>query len=173
MKTSIKNVNHIFIFALIVCFIVLGFAGCAQDSNKKTTENKKTGSDSVKTKKDSIDLKVGIEVLRKEFQSGTDKDPKDYNVIVYKLTNNTAKEIREIEADVMINDTSGSEVKKVKITFVDKFPSNANTEYTALYNCNQFADPDMRFKGLELKDLRFETSVITITYKDGSKDVRK
>ena len=147
--------------------------GCAQDSNKKSSENKNTGSDSVKSKKDSIDSKLGIEVLRKEFQSSSDKDPKDYNVIVYKLTNNTSREIKEIEADVMINDASGNEIKKVKITFVDKLPSKSNAEYTALYYCNQFSDPDMRLKSMELKDLKFETSILAITYNDGSKDVRK
>lgn len=169
---SFKNFCTICMLIFITGIIVLVFSGCAQDSDKKTSD-KKPGSDSVTTKKDSIDNKIGIEIVSKEFKPGNDKDTKDYNVVVYKLTNNTAKEIKEIEADVLINDASGSEVKKVKITFVDKLPSKASANYTALYNCNQFADPDMRLKTAEMKDLRFETSVLNIVYNDGTKDVRK
>ena len=172
MKTSIKNVNRIFILALVIFSFLLGFGGCAQNTDKKTTD-KTSGSDTVKIKKDSIDNKVGIEILRKEFKTGDDKDSKDYNVFVYKLTNNTAKEIKEIEADVMLTDAAGNEIKKVKIAFVDKIPSKVAANYTALYYCNQFADPDMRLKATELKDLKYETSVVNIVYNDGTKDVKK
>src|SRR5438128_233705 len=129
-----RKYRHVFVLIFIFFCMVIGWYACSSDGDKKTGENK-TGSDSLKFKKDSLDRKIGIEMLRKEFQNADSKDNRDYNVIVYRLTNNTDKNIKEIEADVLLNDASGNEVKKVKITFNDKLPAKGNKEYKALYNC--------------------------------------
>ncbi len=154
--------------------MIFGWYACSSD--KSTDTDKKISKDSTKMKKDSIDSKIGIEITGKEFQNGDPTDPKDtkdHNVIIYKLSNNTGKNIKEIEADVVLNDITGNEIKKVKITFNGVIPKGTSKDYRALYNCNQFSDVDMRLKAIDTKDLRFDSNITMIAYDDGTKDVKK
>jgi hypothetical protein len=166
--------KHLFVLVFIFGCMILGWYACSSD--RSTDSDKKNSKDSTKLKKDSLDSKVGIEITGKEFQTGDPADPKDtrdHNVIVYKLTNNTDKNIKEIEADVVLNDNTGNEVKKVKITFSGLIPKGTGKEYKASYNCNQFSDVDIRLKTLDIKDLKFDSIVTMITYEDGTKEVKK
>jgi hypothetical protein len=166
--------RHLFVLVIIFGCMILGWYACSSD--RSTDSDKKTGKDSMKLKKDSLDSKVGIEITGKEFQNGDPADPKDtrdHNVIVYKLTNNTDKNIKEIEADVVLNDNVGNEIKKVKITFSGMILKGTSKDYRALYYCNQFSDADMRLKTLDIKDLKFDSNVTMIIYEDGTKEVKK
>jgi hypothetical protein len=114
--------------------------------------------------------KLKIEIINKEFQNSSSADPKEYNVVLYKLTNNTSKNMKEIEADVVIYDLSGKEIKKLKISELEVIPANASKEYKALYGYNAFSDKDAALKNTEMKNIKFESNIIKIIYQDGTKE---
>lgn len=172
-KNSVQPILKLSILLFFVSGMLLYFTGCAQDSDKKTVDSKTTGKDSTKPKPDSIDSRIGIEIVKKDFQSADAKDTKDYNVIVYKLTNKTGKIVKEIAADLTLNDESGNEIRKVKIAFIEPIQPGASKENRALYYCNQFADADMRLKSIDMKNIKYDAYIRSLTYDDGSKEVRK
>jgi hypothetical protein len=153
--------------------MILGWYACTSDEKPedKSKENKK---DSVLPKNDTLNAKIGIEIINKDFQTGDPADPKDikeYNVMVYNLTNNTNKNIRGIEADVMINNKiNGNEVKKVKVYYEGNIPAGGTVGYKALYPYNKFSDKDIALKNVDLKDIKYDSSVLIIMYTDGVKE---
>lgn len=151
--------------------MILGWFACTSD--EKQQDKSKENKDSVLLKNDTLNTKVGIEIINKAFQSGDPADPKDikdYNVVVYKLSNKTPKNIRGIEADVMINNVNGNEVKKVKVYYEGNIPPGETIEYKALYAYNKFSDKDIALKNVDLKDIKYDTAVLIIMYTDGTKE---
>jgi hypothetical protein len=152
----------------VICIFFIGLAGCGSDKNKPV-ENKQTGT----FQKDSLDAKVSIEIASKEFQTASASDPKEYVVIVYRLMNNTNKTIKGLDADVQINDESGNEIKKVKIMEAEQMVPGADKQYKALYSYNAFSDKDVKLKSIDLKNIKFDSKVLTIIYEDGTIDGKK
>ena len=155
---------------LIIILVFLLFNGCKQETsdNKNTVDTTKK---STKTKINNLKGKVNIEITGKDFQHGDPKDPadaKDYNVIVYKMTNNTGKEIRQVEADVSINDLASKEIKKVSISYIEGIPVKDSREYKGLYNFNAFNDKDAALKSTDLKNIKYDIDLVSITYRDGT-----
>lgn len=164
--------KHIFVLAFILTCMVTGWYACSTNKDNKLKNGKDTESskDSTKPKNDSLNSKVKIEIINKEFQNSSTADPKDYNVIVYKLTNNTGKNMKEIEADATIYDLSGNEIKKLKITELEAIPANTSKEYKALYSYNAFSEKDVNLKNTDLNSIRFDSNVLLILYEDGTKE---
>lgn len=156
---------------LLLTFIFVTIYGCSSNDKNKSTDNK---NDSLKstTQTDSLDMKIGINIAGKEFQTASASDPKEYVVIIYKLINNTKKRVKVVEADVIIRDAAGNEIKKVKIMDNEPISAGIEKEYKALYNYNAFSDKDVALKNVELKDIKFESDVLTIIYDDGSRDTK-
>jgi len=172
---KVMNLNFIknqTVFPIILVALVLYLTGCKQ----QVKPQQETGKDSTRTKapqNDTLNAKLKIEIINKEFQSSTASDPKDYNVVTYKLTNNTAKNMKEIDADVVISDLSGNVIKKIKINELDVIAAGDSRDYKALYSCNAFSNKDMALKNMELKNIKFESTVLSITYQDGTKETFK
>jgi len=163
--------KHIYVIAFILTCMVTGWYACSTKDNKlKNSKDTELSKDSTKPKNDSLNAKVRIEIISKEFQNSSAADPKDYNIIVYKLTNNSNKNMKEIEADAMIYDLSGNEIKKLKITELEVVPANTSKEYRALYSYNAFSDKDVNLKNTDLKSIKFDSNVLLIMYEDGTKE---
>src|ERR1700681_3423353 len=101
MKQIIQKLHkdgHIFIINCILVCTLLGFYGCKPDNTSDNNKPQDSVKTKVKPKNDSLSRKIGIEITGKEFQHGDPKDPndkKDYNAIIYKMTNKTDKDIRQ------------------------------------------------------------------------------
>ena len=164
---------YFYILTLLFICTISGLYGCNSNNdsnNNKTQDSSKT----VKPKNDVLNEKVTIEVKNKASQHGDPKDPKDardYNAITYKLTNNTDKDIRQVEADVMIEDLAGDEIKPVSISYIEGIPAKGNIEYKGLYNYNAFNEKDVLLFSTDIKSLKFNSNIVRIGYRDGSIDV--
>ena len=171
---KIKSKNDCFFISLyIMLSMILGLNGCKTEDKNKLAEDKKTDTlSNLKTEKDSLDIKVGIDITGKEFQPASASDPKNYVVIIYKLMNNTNKKIKGVEADVMIFDLNGDEIKKLKIFDNELMAAGAEKKYRGLYSFNAFSDKDVKLKDIDLKNMKFESKVMMIIYEDGSKETR-
>ena len=166
-----QRFRHIFVLAFIAICMFAGWYACTSDNAPDKNKTQDTTKKTIKPKNDSLNKKVGIEISGKDFQHGDPKDPKDtkdYNLIVYKLTNNTDKNIRQVEADIVISDLSGNEVKKVKIAYIEGIPANGSKEYRALYNYNAFNEKDAAMKSMDIKSIKFDSNVLRIEYHDGT-----
>jgi len=169
-----RKFHHIFVLMYIIICMIIGWYACTSDSDNKVKDTKSVDSLKNQTtpKNDSLNSKIGIDIIGKEFQSSSAADPKDYVVIIYKLINNTNKSVRAVEADVIIYDASGNEVKKLKITDNELMDAGAEKQYKALYNYNAFSDKDVALKNVELKNIKFKSNVLKITYQDGTTESR-
>jgi hypothetical protein len=156
---------HLFVLIFIIIALLSSCADRTSDTNKNITQD--SSKNTLKPKNDSLNKKVSIEITGKDFQHGDPKDTndiKDYNVIIYKLTNNTDNSLRQVEADVVINDLSGNEVKKVKINYIEGIPAHSGKEYRALYNFNAFNEKDAALKSMDLKSIKFDSNILNIGY---------
>lgn len=159
-----------FIPVSLSILIIAGMNGCKPGSDSNTDLKKdstKTGS----IRNEDINKRITIEIKSKDFQHGDPKvpsDDKDYQVINYGLTNNTNKNIKQVEADILINDLAGNLIKKVSFSFVNGVPANGKVEYKCLYNFNAFNEKEVMLKSVDVKSLKIDVSVVRIGYSDGT-----
>ncbi len=177
MENLNKKYKKCFLSVILSGIIILlfsGLYGCKSDNTSDNKNSLDTTKAIIKPKSDSLNKKIGIEITGKDFQHGDPKDPtdvKDYNVIIYKLTNNTPKNLRQIDADVTITDLSGNTIKDVKIAFIEGISAGGSKEYRGLYHFNAFNEKDAAFKSQQLKNLMFVTNIMRIEYQDGTTEL--
>lgn len=157
---------------VLIVFLMIILNGCKTQDKLQQKEGRDSSGTIKSPQSDSLNAKVKIEIISKEFQTSTAADPKGYIVIIYKLTNNTNKKIKEVEADVIIYDEHKNEIKKVKIIDNELMDAGLEKEYKGLYSFNAFSDKDAGLKNLEFKNMKFESKVLMIVYEDGTKETR-
>ena len=174
-----KKINHFFLKAQSLVLLAFFFSslsywvGCKPetnpDINKKITQDSITSK--VKPKNEILNQKATVEITNKEIQNGDPKDPKDIKdhlLVTYKLTNNTDKNIKQLDADIILNDLAGNELKKLKISYIEGIPAMGYKEYKGLHNFNVFNEKDALLKSLDLKSIKYDVNITGITYQDGT-----
>jgi len=159
------------VFILTSSFIVIltGLNACKSDNDNQsvTKDSTKTG----KIKNEDINKRVTIEITGKELQHGDPKipsDTRDYIALTCKITNNASKEIKQVEADMMINDLAGNELKKVTISYLGSIPVKGNIEYRGLYSYNAFNEKEVMLKSVDAKSIKIDVNIVRIGYRDGT-----
>lgn len=132
-----------------------------EDTEKPKIEEKKPQVVNDLTKK------VTLEITKKGFIEG---DFSDYNTFTLKLTNNTDKDIEGIKGFIVMNDLFGDQITGITLTYDKGILAGESKLYNASVDYNQFMDKDIKLKQTPLEKIKYEWSVQSIIYTDGSQE---
>jgi hypothetical protein len=133
-------------------------------------EEKSVASETKNEKPDvSNDLtkKVGLEITNKGFSEGNFTD---YNTFTFKLTNTTDKDIEGVKGLIVMRDLFGDQITGVTFSYDKGIKVGESKLYNATVDYNQFMEKDIKLRQTPLEKMKYEWSVNTIVYTDGTQE---
>ncbi len=131
--------------------------------DKKPEETKKKEESSA----GDLNKKIGFEVTKKDFMKNNYFAEQGF---IFKLTNNTDKDIEGIQGVVKFNDIFDNEIKSTKITYDEGLVVRESKLYKGTLSYNEFSDDDVKLKQTDLEKLKYTFEVDAIIYTDGTKE---
>ena len=89
----------------------------------------------------------------------------------FEFTNKTDKEMTFAEGTIVISDTSGKALRKLKVPFVDGVPPHKTATKRGTFPLDPASEDDHAFVKLPLKELTSEWIPAMYRYKDGTQQV--
>ena len=108
--------------------------------------------------------------IKKEFQQKNiyAGEFDDYIQISFAFHNKSTKDIRAFRGVTAFTDLFGEKVYSSNLTYDEGVKAGETKNWTGVIKYNQFKDDHSKFKGMELKNLKFTWRARGIIFSDGT-----
>ncbi len=111
--------------------------------------------------------KVDMEIVSKTFEV---VNYRSYNKLGFKFSNKTDKDVRGVTGVVVFYDIFNKEIYRSDVSYDKPIPVQESKIFLAGIDYNQFLAQDIRFKSIELENLKYVWLPSTVIYEDGTQD---